>query len=423
MRSCCVAWKTGDTNHRQISSEHQMASGNSTGSDRRARFGQHILDLLVHQKIIARGVYDAHQFRIGDVSPAVPAVLSPAAVKPAVGISTPFSLPLAGAYLIHLKSAGQKSGLGIEWMLQHFLEQLSRISQLPETLHSRLLPGVVSMADCWLAELALGVRPKGLVEAGILGTRMRVQLELDRPHGTGWLDHPDLGQLRLDPHEAVTLATRNLAELDCHFQPCGTDLLRADTVAGAAAAQLLLPGRFHGLDLNGDPVVLALHEDCLLVTGSRSMAGLKAMMEQALQEVGAPRPVLSPIPLIAQGSGWREWSVPLNWTAFADWQVLQQLFLQRVYREQDAVIKTCLADTPDEAADFHVAQYELVEVQSRGLRSQCELQQGTPGLIPKTDQVVLRRQGRREILQWEEMGTIGIFPQPWRDSKPLRFLA
>lgn len=75
-----------------------------------------------------------------------------------------------------------------------------------------------------------------------------------------------------------------------------------------AAARLTLPELFKDLDVDGDPVALAVHRDLVLVTGSEDVAGLALMAVTAEGALDEPYPV-SRRTLVLRNFEWSEFVV------------------------------------------------------------------------------------------------------------------
>lgn len=269
---------------------------------------------------------------------------------------------------------------------------LSYLKELPEDFDAArhdLRPVVRprSFYELTLRELQSRAESPTTAAYHLLGDHLAAGLVYDLPESMRTLSREDLERWDVMYFEAFEAALDNLREAGMTgYAKIGNgaySLLAGDCYN---AARLLLLDFIRGLDVTGDPVVIASHRDSLHVTGSEDVDGLSLIAKLALKDLESARP-LSGIPLCLAGDDWETWMPPDNHPAAADFALLEVRSLAEEYACQKEILER---DHQRQEIDLFVASYEGIRrTDSGAVTSYCIWIEGIDSLLPQSRQVVL----------------------------------
>ena len=287
--------------------------------------------------------------------------------------------------------------------------------ELPRKLRSRHLKNVVRGSLSYLKELPEDfdsarhdlrpvVRPRSFYELTlrelqsraesptspayhVIGDHLAAGLVYDLPESMRTLSQEDLREWGVTYFEAFEAAVDNLREAGMSgYAKIGEgtySLLAGDCYN---AARLLLTDLIRGMEVLGDPVVIASHRDSLHITGSDDEQGLGVIAKLALKDLEAARP-LSGIPLRLVGDTWETWQPPADHPAAQDFAILEIRSLADEYVGQKEVLQRL---HEQEAVDLFIASYEGIrKADTEAVTSYCVWIDGVDALLPQTRLVVL----------------------------------
>ena len=220
-------------------------------------------------------------------------------------------------------------------------------------------------------------------------------------------------------YEVFETARQNLAEREFSLMCLDDRLYISENSDAYDATRMLLTDRLRGLNLTGDPVVLPLARDCLLITGDEDDAGLGIMADLAEKTGDRPRPVC-PILVVLRGDDWEQLRLPVAHEHFEKFRMIELKYYYGEYAEQKR-----LTDALNEqlGRDVFVASFSAVERSGRVL-SYCTWTRGVRTWLPQTQYVALidLETGVKAFVPWERLEeTVGHRLEPL-DCYPPRWL-
>jgi hypothetical protein len=146
-------------------------------------------------------------------------------------------------------------------------------------------------------------------------------------------------------------------------------------------SRILIPEVFAPLHLDGDPVVCLPNRNLLLVTGSESHDGIKAMLKHAEEIVQTkPRP-MNPAPLLLKDGEVADFSVTENSPIFNDVERAKKISALIYYQQQAENLRKLYEQ---KGKDIYVANYTLHQRETGGYASYSAWSKTVPTLLPKT---------------------------------------
>jgi hypothetical protein len=230
-----------------------------------------------------------------------------------------------------------------------------------------------------------------------IGEHIAVFPAIDRPHSLAHVTVAVLSDWGRSFDDVMTVARANLAKLPApDFKPLVEGVLISEFGDYHDASRLLRPELFQALNLKGDPVVVAVAPEALLVTGSQDLTGLNNL---GLLARGALEDAVRPIswaPIILRDGDWIMFQSDL--TAICDLYVLQKL---HDYGQQRLHL---MEQVQAEGRKMEVAEFNLFD-NGEGLQSFVEWE-GSSTLLPRADLVVLRDETDGRIVRdWDDVAS------------------
>jgi uncharacterized protein YtpQ (UPF0354 family) len=128
----------------------------------------------------------------------------------------------------------------------------------------------------------------------------------DLPDTMRFVTADDLKEWGVTVYEAMEAARQNLQEIPFPMMQLGDNFYIIETGEAYDAARLLLLDVIRGLNLQGQPVAMAVTRNCLIITGSDDIGGLTIMAQLAQQKLEEPRQLCS-YPITLEGDEWLAW--------------------------------------------------------------------------------------------------------------------
>ena len=193
------------------------------------------------------------------------------------------------------------------------------------------------------------------------------------------------------------------------------------------ARQLLLPGHFGQLALDGDPVVIVARRDRLFVTGLGNDEGLVELARQAeaAMEEGPPG---SGIALRLREDTWEVYLPPDGHPALPGFERLAVRTKAMDYTAQGRLLERIHSEAGDHV---FVASYTVVEHAGR-YWAYCLWSEEQSALLPRTEKVLFVRASpghpfgeRVGLAPWDQVASVvgdriqlvrGLWPERWRTA-------
>lgn len=205
----------------------------------------------------------------------------------------------------------------------------------------------------------------------------------DLPQSMRFVSQEDLETWGVPLYLAMETAVQNLEHQTPEmYMQIGDSLYIFRSGDGYDATRMLTLDLLSRLEVQGDPIALPVHRDCLFVTGSYDDAGLTMMATLAEGELEAGRPVSS-VPHILVGDDWQVWLPPTGHAAAELFRVLAIKSIGSEYAEQKELLEQWLARKGD---DVFVASYSGLEIgEDKRLYSWCAWTKGVSSWLPKAE--------------------------------------
>lgn len=210
-------------------------------------------------------------------------------------------------------------------------------------------------------------------------------------------------------HALETLKNRTAATCQAHFLESETEPYAFSSAWKDSfdASRILIDDVRDSFPVKGDVIIAMPHAGELLVTGTEEAHGLKLVLSRFFQAFEKETRYLPPLPLLWKDGVLDYYTVPDNHPTAAGFQTVQRLWLQDIYEQQRKMFAGEWASLTD---GMHVAQYELLEKETKGMKvmiSNCTVTDMNPVLIPETDLITfceLDEDGlhMRAVGTWEE---------------------
>lgn len=238
-----------------------------------------------------------------------------------------------------------------------------------------------------------------------LGEHLTCHVALDRPSSLTLVDGEALKAWGRTFEECLEIALSNLrASNPVRFERHELGFLFAICEDHNEAARLMTPEVFTGLELEGDPVVVAAARNCVLVAGAKDIKALTLIGGFApnyLEDHGWP---LSYAPMILREGQWRGFRPSHGPVEIADLHVRQRLF---DYAEQRPMLDISLENR---GVSEDVAELTLFPTEN-GLVS-LVLWSAARMLLPEADFAVIRLdKGHVVVRAWGDVAAAcGLAP-------------
>ena len=315
----------------------------------------------------------------------------------------------------------------LEKVIQFGLEVMTPPDNTWETVAPLILPAVRNrshMTNEWVGYADLEPRNSYAGAVRTLGDSYQIAIVIDR-QASVQVATTDVFKNWGKPFDEVErIALDNLrARSACRFTRAEGGFFISDYGDFHDSARLLLPHLFEALHLTGDPVVIPLSRNCLLVAGADDPAALEAMAhyhEAAFQADARPTGIEA---LLLRDGRWQTAGNEVS-------PVLGRLrFEQRSwdYAEQKGALEAYFKKV---SRDAFVPGRMVFELETTGeLLSWASWTQGVPSLLPEADLIGLTSDDLSETLtrSWDDVVDICgpgepeacLFPPRWfRETGP-----
>ncbi|MGH9550291.1 MAG: hypothetical protein ACRD3W_12995, partial [Terriglobales bacterium] len=189
------------------------------------------------------------------------------------------------------------------------------------------------------------------------------------------------------------------------------------------AARILLPNSVSQLNVQGEPFILLLNNNRILITGSESDLGMAIAYSELSAAQEEPRP-LPPVPLTISNGEFVRYQLPEENIWHVMYDDLELNYMSTIYQSQKRLLDGDYNQLVDgcRVAAFRVAKNEEFELRSFCSAWHCSV----PVLLPKTDFVIFERksQGHQLLAQasWERVATILGADLELLDLYPQRYI-
>jgi hypothetical protein len=178
-------------------------------------------------------------------------------------------------------------------------------------------------------------------------------------------------------------ALRNLAKSPWILEQVG-HIWRSCALDSYDAARILLHPAIGQLEVKGSPVVLVPDRDCLVVTGSDDIDGLRQIAATGHVRIEEASRLISGTPLVLRGSTWEEFEPPAQ--ARAAFAHLSRVYDELNYREQTSFLR---AQSAGPSSTLFVAEVQVFQTGPDKHETFTCLPSIGPTLLPKADWVAL----------------------------------
>lgn len=257
---------------------------------------------------------------------------------------------------------------------------------------SQVLPKVISRVNF---QAMVGVT--GRMPAHPIGNELVVTLVLDLPEQMLFVTEEQLQKWSVVPEAAFEKAKSNLqSSLQTQFKQAIPGLHVIESSDLHAPARLLYPDLFEQLQTNGEPIVLPIDRQTIVVTGASDERALEVMFRQATAMLENNYLCLA-VPLVLRGSEWT--SAELTSTTakrFAETIRALQYNEQKSILDRLHTLQKC---------DVNVSSAQLMAAPGDSMLSFTVCPIGVISWVPKMDQLWLGREVGAEVefckLPWE----------------------
>lgn len=251
-----------------------------------------------------------------------------------------------------------------------------------------------------------------------LGGELVVMLIDDNDGLATFLDETRLARWQVTAGTALQSATWNLVQRGACFEQVGS-VLCSRTCDGYDAARIVLVETLRKLPLKGAPVALAPDKDCLLVTGSEDIDGLRQMAEMGHVSLGKQTRPISGRPVVLIGSAWEPFEPPD--AVQATFGQLARLYDVRDYRRQALALRQL-----HERQGDGVRIAEIVIVPSSASNQSTTMAawySDGPALLPVVDIIYFldKATGNAFMASWDEAVRVLGHDMVRTQDEPLRF--
>jgi len=262
-----------------------------------------------------------------------------------------------------------------------------------EEVADRLLPVVRNLRD--LQSLALESEPDPSREIwqphDVLVDPLGVVLAIDRPHSLSFVQASKLEEWGCTFEDALDRAMSNLvAKSPVRFNQTPGGFYISNYGDAHDSSRLLMPELFRALQVNGDPIAVAISRSILVVAGSEEPEALHAMAEFVIREFPEQTRPTSFLPMVLIGDDWcaiDPYSRSLD--AIRDLGVRQALW------DYDLQARMLTAHLERKGEDIFVAPLEFVMLRGDA-HTWTSWTEGVPALLPHSEALGLTsRDGRR----------------------------
>ena len=258
-----------------------------------------------------------------------------------------------------------------------------------------------------------------------LNERLCVTLAIDHPTLVQLTSKADLDRWGVDFEEALDQAVLNLkTKTESPLQRIAPGLYLSTWRDDYDAARILLDETFRNLEVEGDPVVILPHKNCVLVTGSHDQQGLVRALKLAEGQMKEAHPI-SVLPFVRRWPNFEPFKPDEVHAAYTYWRHLSLVEAASVHADQAELLQESCPP------DVYVARFTPTGTdQSGGATSSYSVwSSGVDTLLPRTEQLALfDPDGSDEgellgVFAWEDIEQVcGDLLEP-TEHYPVRFRA
>ncbi len=183
---------------------------------------------------------------------------------------------------------------------------------------------------------------------------------------------------------------------------------------------MVMLGLIRQFEVHGDHIAMVPHRDCLIVTGSEDVDGLRGMASIAEEELQKVRSI-SGLAFRLVGDDWEPWMPDAGHPHHGQYTAFRIQSFGRDYADQKDLLDKLHEQTGE---DTFVATYSGIQDNDTGeLFSYAVWPKGVSTLLPKVDKLALLRSENDEpdFLEWDRVVEVtGDFMVP-ADMYPERF--
>lgn len=205
----------------------------------------------------------------------------------------------------------------------------------------------------------------------------------DFPEAMRFINQENLDTWGVSIYQAMEVARQNLHEQQPPMcASLGDKLYIFETGDAYDGTRMLMLDMIRHLKVEGTTVALPINRDCLMVTGTDDIEGLRMMAELAEKQMGGPRPLCS-IPHVLADDEWEAWLPPTDCPHYEKFRLLEMKHLGSEYAEQKQALEKW---TERKGIDVFVPSFSGLQKDGKGF-SYCVWTKGVPSWLPKTDLV------------------------------------
>ncbi|MEM7453830.1 MAG: DUF1444 family protein [Planctomycetota bacterium] len=238
-----------------------------------------------------------------------------------------------------------------------------------------------------------------------VGEHLYLSLVYDLPESVRSISNQELEDWGVTFWEAREVALQNLYETEFAYTSVGDELYVSGTGDSYDATRLILSGLFDELEVEGSPVAMVPNRDTLVVTGSRSIVGLKMMLEFSGQQLrDKPRPMTATPMILGPEDTWDDWEVPMNHELYDEFRKLKITWLASEYNDQKQLLDRInrQQNSPTVISSCFVGE------KSGRTESFCIWPRSEPLLIPETERVLFARDGNHDVFATVPLSTVRL---------------
>ena len=237
-----------------------------------------------------------------------------------------------------------------------------------------------------------------------LGEHLYLGLVYDLPHSMRSISQEDLDRWSTGYYEAREIAFENLLETTGSIAGINEQLYQPITGDNYDACRLLLVEQWRGLAWQGDPIAMVANRDSVFIAGSEDLDGLRMLLDLTEKALEEPRPLLA-TPLRLEGETWVDWFPDGEHPLYDRFRFLQMKELYSRYQEQKTILEAWFNSRQEPT---FVASFTVQESKQGRLSSLCVWSDGVETLLPRTDTIVLFREGQNVIAEasWKDVESI-----------------
>lgn len=207
---------------------------------------------------------------------------------------------------------------------------------------------------------------------------------------------------KVDPEACIAQGIRNLMKLPWPLVQIG-QMFRSRADDSYDAARILLQEHIRQIPVKGDPVALVPDRECLVITGSEDIDGLKQLAATGHVRFEEASRHISGVPLILRDGGWQTFDPPGE--ARATFEHLAKLFDAIHYGQQTSFLRE---QNSADGKDVFVPDIRVFKTGAERYETFACFPSNGPILLPKVDRVALcdLQTGAIQVTSWDDLSRV-----------------